>query len=134
MDDQPTCGKGLAENAPLPAALGAVANALGAVLAAHQASLDVTDPAAKREHDAYQDLADAYRLIAAQLDAAAKRMAGYRDLPMGPHDMAVLMAPPAVEAFETFVTREEELLALIQARLPEDRAMLGQMRPASHAG
>ena len=132
MDDQPTCGKGLAANAPLPAALGAVVSALGAVLVAHQASLDAGDPIAKREHDAYEDLADAYGLIAAQLDAAAKRMAGYRDLPMGPHDMSVLMAPPAIDAFETFVKREEELLALIQGRLPEDRAMLEQMQ--SHAG
>ena len=132
MDDQPTCGKGLAANAPLPAALGAVVSALGAVLVAHQASLDVRDPTAKREHDAYQDLGDAYRVIAVQLDAAAKRMAGYRDLPMGPHDMSVLMARPAIDAFATFVKREEEMLALIQARLPEDRAMLGQMQ--SHAG
>jgi hypothetical protein len=134
MDDQPTCGTGLAANAPLPTALGAVASAMGEVLVAHQASLDVSDLTARREHDAYQDLADAYRLIAAQLDATAKRMARYRDLPMGPHDMAVLMAPPAVDAFATFVRREEALLVLLQARLPEDRAMLGQMQSASHVG
>lgn len=131
MDDQPTCGKGLAANAGLPAALGAVAGALGAVLVAHQASLDVSDSDAKREHDAYQDLGDAYRSIAAQLDAAAKRMTGYRELPMAPHDMAVLMSPPAVDAFAQFVRREEELLALLQARLTEDRAMLDQMRAPS---
>ena len=55
MDDQPSCGKGVASNAGLPAALGAVAGALGAVLVAHQASLDVSDSDAKREHDAYQE-------------------------------------------------------------------------------
>ena len=129
MDDQPTCGKGLAASSTLPAALGAVAAALSAVLVEHQASLDVTDGDAKREHDAYQDIADAHRLIAAQLDAVATRMAGYRDLPMGPHDMGVIMGAPAVSAFVRFVEREEELLALLHRRLEEDRAMLAEMRP-----
>lgn len=131
MDDQPTCGKGLAANAGLPAALGAVAGALGEVLTAHQASLDVSDPSGKREYDAYQELADAYRSIASQLAAAGKRMTGYRDLPMGPHDIAVLMAPPFVDTFAQFVRREEELLARLQAKLAEDRAMLGQMQATS---
>jgi hypothetical protein len=130
-DDQPTCGKGLAATSTLPAALGAVAGALSEVLTAHQASLDVRDDNNKREHDAYQDIADAHRLIAAQLEAAAKRMAAYRDLPMGPHDMAVIMGPDNVSAFARFVEREEELLALIQRRLAEDRAMLGEMESPS---
>jgi hypothetical protein len=134
MDDQPTCGKGLAATSTLPAALGAIAAALSEVLVAHQASLDVTNADAKREHDAYQDLADAHRLIAAQLDAVAKRMAAYRDLPMGPHDVNVIAGPRAVNAFVHFVQREEELLALLQQRLEEDRAMLGQMqRPSASA-
>lgn len=134
MDDQPTCGKGLAASSTLPAALGAVAASLSEVLVAHQASLDVTDADAKREHDAYQDIANAHRLIAAQLDAAAKRMAAYRDLPMGPHDMDVIMGPRAVSAFVRFVEREEALLTLLQQRLEEDRAMLAEMqRPSESA-
>ena len=134
MDDQPTCGKGLAASSMLPAALGAVAASLSEVLVAHQASLDVTDADAKREHDAYQDIADAHRLIAAQLDAAAKRMAAYQDLPMGPHDVKVIAGPRAVNAFVHFVQREEELLALLQRRLEEDRAMLAEMqRPSTSA-
>ncbi|HEX6052134.1 MAG TPA: hypothetical protein VFZ21_22865 [Gemmatimonadaceae bacterium] len=131
MDDQPTCGKGLAGSSALPAALGAVAAALSEVLMAHQASLDLTDADAKREHEAYQDIADAHRLIAAQLDAVAKRMAAYRDLPMGPHDMDVIMGARAVNAFVQFVQREEELLVLLQQRLAEDRAMLGEMQRPS---
>jgi hypothetical protein len=43
------------------------------------------------------------------------------------------MAPPTVDALARFVRREEELLALLQTRLAEDRAMLDQMQAASPA-
>jgi hypothetical protein len=57
-------------------------------------------------------------------------MAGYRDLPMGRHDMAAMMSPAPRHAFAGFVKHEEALLALLQARLTADHAMLGMMAAA----
>ncbi len=128
MDDQPTCGKGLAHHSTLPAKLGALTAAVADVLEAHQAALDPSDPDAKREYDAYTELVDSHRIIAAHLDATAKRMAGYRDLPMGRHDMAVMMSPKPADAFSRLVAIEEEAVAMLRARLEEHRAMLSEMQ------
>jgi hypothetical protein len=62
-----------------------------------------------------------------------EEMAGYRDLPMGRHDRPVMASPPAVEAFERFVQVEQELLALLQQRVPQDQRMLEQMREGGGA-
>jgi hypothetical protein len=43
MDDQPTCGKGLAEHAVLPAKLGELIVSVAGVLEAHMPALDLTD-------------------------------------------------------------------------------------------
>ena len=43
MDDQPTCGKGLAEHASLPAKLGELSSAMAKLLEFHQTTLDLTD-------------------------------------------------------------------------------------------
>jgi hypothetical protein len=131
MDEQPTCGKGLAHHSVLPAKLGALTEAMADVLEAHRAALDLTDADAKREYDAYTELADSHRIIAAHLEATARRMAGYRDLPMGRHDMAVMTSPKPAEAFSRLVAIEEELFSLLRGRLDEDRAMLSEMQTAS---
>jgi hypothetical protein len=52
VEQQQTCGKGLAENAVLPARLGAVTGALADVLEAHVKALDLDDENARAEHDA----------------------------------------------------------------------------------
>ena len=83
MDDQPTCGKGLAEHATLPAKIGELAAAIAALLEFHKTTLDLTDENARKEHDAYSELAKAFRGTATQLHATAKQMTGYCDLPMG---------------------------------------------------
>ena len=127
MDDQPTCGKGLAAHSTLPAQLAAVSNAVADVLEHHQAGLVLSDANAQRERDAYRELVDAHRLAAAQLEATAKRMAAYRDLPMGEHDMNALMSPENTGAFARLVASEEALLALLRARVAEHRAMLSEM-------
>jgi hypothetical protein len=49
-------------------------------------ALDLTDDHSREEHEAYRELARGHRKIAAELRATARRMAGYRDLPMGRHD------------------------------------------------
>ena len=67
MDDQPTCGKGLAEHAVLPAKLGALTAAMATVLEIHMKALDLKDENARREHEAYRRLAKEQHSIAAQL-------------------------------------------------------------------
>ena len=61
MDDQPRCGKGLAEHATLPAKIGELAAAMAALLEFHKTTLDLTDENARKEHDAYSELAKAFR-------------------------------------------------------------------------
>lgn len=94
-------------------------------------ALDLADENARREYDAYRELASAHRRIAIELADTAHRMAGYRTLPMGRHDMAAMMSPAPRHAFAGFIEHEEALVALLQARLAEDRAMLSAMAPTS---
>ena len=82
MDDQPTCGKGLAAHATLPATLGRVMAATAGILENHQKALVLDDPNARLEYDAYVKLARAYRDIAEKLQMTADQMTGYRQLPM----------------------------------------------------
>jgi hypothetical protein len=131
MDDQQTCGKGLAQHSALTASLGELVASTARVLEVHMRALDLTDANAKREYDAYRELASAHRRIAIELADTAHRMAGYRELPMGRHDMAAMMSPAPRHAFAGFVKQEEALLALLQARLAADHAMLEMMASAA---
>jgi hypothetical protein len=124
MDDQPTCGKGLAEHSALPAKLADLEDAFAKNLELHQQTLDLSDGNSRKELDAYVKLAREHRTIAAQLRETAEHMAGYRDLPMGRHDDRALADPRLFEAFERFVKIEEELLAQLQVALERDRHML----------
>jgi hypothetical protein len=127
MANSRTCGQGLAEHAPLPAKLGELTAAVSDILERHTKALDLTDGNSKREYDAYRDLVRKHRGVANQLQETAMQMAGYRDLPMGRHDMKAMASPEVIEAFERFVRIEQELLALLKARLEEDRHMLVEM-------
>lgn len=128
MTDEPTCGKGLAANAALPAKVAELTAALAEVLERHMPALDLSDEHSRREHALYDRLAREHRDAAAALADTAERMAAARDLPMGAHDMAAMADPAMGTAFERFVRLEEELLHLIQSRLDDDRAMLATMR------
>ena len=86
MKNEPTCGQGLAEHSVLPAKLGELIASLAENLELHMNTLDLTDENSRKEHAAYLELSREYRKIAAQLQATAKQMAGYQDLPMGRHD------------------------------------------------
>ena len=123
-EDAPTCGRGLAEHAVVPAKLAELTGALGRVLELHMAALDLGDPASREECAAYEELSGAYRAIAGELSAVARRMAGYRHLPMGRHDMAAMTAPANAEAFAGYVRIESELAELLEQRLKMDRAMV----------
>lgn len=130
MPDQQTCGKGLAEHSALTASLGELVASTARVLEIHMKALDLTDENSKREYDAYRELAAAHRRIAGELADTAHRMAGYRTLPMGRHDMAAMMAPAPRHAFAGFVEHEESLVALLQTRLAQDKGMLEAMAAA----
>ena len=130
MDDQPTCGKGIAARSKLTAMLGELVASTARVLEVHMKALDLSDPNSKLELDAYRDVATAHRRIAADLASIAERMAGYRTLPMGRHDMAAMMSPAPRHAFAGFVKHEEELAAFLKKNLEQDHAMLEQMSNA----
>jgi uncharacterized protein YceH (UPF0502 family) len=127
MDDQQTCGRGLAEHSALTASLGELIASTARVLEVHMKALDLTDENSKLEYEAYRELASAHRHIANELADTAKRMSGYRTLPMGRHDMAAMMSAAPRHAFAGFVKHEESLVALLQARLAQDRAMIETM-------
>jgi len=55
-------------------------------------------------------------------------MTGYRDLPMGRHDMTVMSDARTVDAFEKLVKTKQELLALLQRTKEQDEKMLAAMR------
>jgi hypothetical protein len=127
MNDEPTCGKGLAEHAAVPAKLAELIAALAENLELHQKTLDLSDENSRKEHDAYVRLAQEYRRIALQLQATAARMAGYRDLPMGMHDQRMMAAPEIRDAFTRLVRVEQELLILLQSGVSRDQEMLAAM-------
>jgi hypothetical protein len=127
MTDQWTCGKGLAANSELPKRTGELITAVADVLELHQRALDLSDPNSRREYDAYRQLANDHRLAGRQLSAIGEAMAGYRDLPMGRHDMEAMNAPAVRQSFERVVGLEKQLLTLLQQRIPQDEQLLKQM-------
>jgi hypothetical protein len=131
MDEHTTCGRGLADHASLPAKMAELIAALAENFEIHMQSLDLTDPKAKEEHEAYAHLAVQNRGIARHLKATAQEMAGYRDLPMGRHDDRAMSDPQVVEAFEKLVRREEALDMLLSQSLERDQKVLSQMRAQS---
>ncbi|HEV8366088.1 MAG TPA: hypothetical protein VGQ52_21400 [Gemmatimonadaceae bacterium] len=134
MPSQKTCGQGLADTSALQAKLGTLVDAAANVLELHMTALDLSDENSRRELTAYRHLAQQHRAIATQLQSTSAQMAGYRDLPMGRHDMAVMLDPKMREAFATFLEAEKDLCALVQQRIDEDQAMLESMGTAAAAG
>jgi hypothetical protein len=72
-------------------------------------TVDLTDDNARTERDAYQVVAGALRGGAAQLQAAADRMAGARQLPMARHEERAMRSPEIRGAFAAFIERERDL-------------------------
>ena len=124
-DDQPTCGKGLAANAALPAKLAELTAAQAEVLERHTRALDGGDPNTERELQAYTQLAVDYRGVSHQLANLAQRMLSYRELPMAPHNPDVMTDPEGqAEAFQRFVALERELLGLLESRVQAEQALV----------
>jgi len=130
MENTGTCGAGLAEHSALPAKLSELTASVADNLELHMQALDLKDERSRKEHDAYAQLAKQHRAIAASLQATATQMASYRDLPMGRHDQHTMSSPNVVEAFERFMKREQELLALLEKSVQRDETMLGSMTAA----
>jgi hypothetical protein len=133
METPQTCGRGLAEQSALPAKLAELTDTVAVILELHMKALDVTDRNSSKEFDAYRQLANEHREVAARLHTTGSEMAGYRDLPMGKHDPKAMAAPAVVDAFEKFVKLEQELATLLEKRLKHDRQLLIQMRAAGAA-
>jgi hypothetical protein len=129
--EQPTCGKGLAENSTLPARLGKLLAAMADNLEVHMRALDLTDPNSREEYGAYEGLVRQIQQTAAQLEETANRMAGYRDLPMGRHDEQAMMHPRVRETFEKFVQQKQELLSLLEQTEKRDSKLLNLMNEHS---
>ena len=126
-NDQPTCGKGLAANAVLPARLAELLAVQAEVLERHMQAVEPTDPNGQAELEAYTALARAQRASAAELAKLAEQMAGYRDLPMARHDVTVMTRPEGqMEAFRRFVALEQDIVALLRAKLQEEEKLLAQ--------
>jgi hypothetical protein len=128
--DEQTCGKGMAQNSVVPAALAEVTGRLAGNLEVHMRALDRDDPAAAQEHAVYERVARGLRGAAADLRAASEEMAAARDLPMGRHDMDAMTSPDVLEAFERSVAAEDALHALLGERRAWREAMLAAMREA----
>jgi hypothetical protein len=126
-EEEQTCGKGIAENSALPAKLGELTAVLAGVLEAHMKALDLSDENSRTEHDAYERLARELRETAARLEATAREMAGYRDLPVGRHDMEAMTSGDQAAMFEHYVGVKRELLALLRETLAQDEEMLAMM-------
>jgi hypothetical protein len=133
VSEEPTCGRGLAANAVLPAKLGDVMGAVAHILETHTKALNLEDEDAKQEYEAYVKLVEQHRRIATELHSVSEQMASYRHLPMGRHDLEALSAPEAVDVFERLVNLEQELLSLLEQRLQEHRPLLSEMRGAASA-
>jgi hypothetical protein len=131
MDAARTCGKGLAENAALPAKLGQLTSALADTLEAHLKTIEIADEAAREEHGMYVRLVREFRRTAVELEESAAEMAGARDLPMGRHHDVPASNSEALEAFEKLVKTKRELLTLLESSAARDQRMLVEMAAAA---
>jgi len=83
------------------------------------------------DNDASSRAARGQLRIATALDAIAKEMTGYRDLPMAPHDLHAMTDGRQLASFERFVHEKQELLALLQGTAEKDAQRLAAMRSTS---
>jgi hypothetical protein len=127
MDEQQTCGRGLAEYSALPAQLAEVIEAMAENLRVHMQALELDDEPARQEHAVYLRLVEEQRQAAGRLQAVAAEMAAARDLPMGRHDEEAMTSPEVGVAFRRFADAKRELLVLLQRMAEQDQQLLAQM-------
>ena len=122
-----TCGEGLAHRAPLPEKLAELTHAFSELLEYHRRSLQSSDESGRKELAAYTRLAGEYRQAASVLQTLAGGMSGYRDLPMAPHDIAVLSSRENHDLFARVVQCERELRDLLDGFIASDEKILAMM-------
>jgi hypothetical protein len=127
MDEQQTCGRGVAEHSVLPARLAEVIETMADNLRVHMGALELDDEPAREEHAVYLRLAEEQRQAAGRLRAIAGEMAAAHDLPMGRHDQQALASPEVADAFRHFVAAKRELAATLERMAEQDRRMLAAM-------
>jgi hypothetical protein len=128
VEEETSCGEGVAQQSILPAKLADLTAAMATVLEVHERALDLTDPSSRAELEAYRKVVQALRASAAELRATSHQMAASRDVPMGKHDDAAMSSQEALQAFTDFVRTEQDLLAHLQHAVEQDRRMLAEMR------
>jgi hypothetical protein len=121
VEEQQTCGQGLAENAALPARLAGVIEAMADVLRVHLQALELDDEAAREEHAVYLHLVEEQRQAGGRLRAVAAEMAAARDLPMGRHDTETMRSPEVGDAYRRFVEAQTELADLLGRMAERDQ-------------
>jgi len=127
-EEEPTCGRGLAQAAPVPAGLAAVAAGLAQNLEVHVRSLPLGDSAAAQERAVYERISRDLRSATESLKAAAAEMASAVDLPMADHDMAAFTSRDVLDAFESSVAAEDKLRRLLDGRRVDNEQMLTAIR------
>ncbi len=101
--------------AVLPEKLAELLHARAEVLERHTRAVDPHSEAGRRERDIYSALVRAHRTVAADLERLATQMSGYRDMPMAPHDVAIMRDPGGqAKAYEHFQRLEYELAEVLQ--------------------
>lgn len=113
MEQEWTCGMGLAAGSELPARMGEVLEVMARNLELHMRSLDASHPTGAQELIAYERLVGRQRDVAGYLKALAAEMLSYRDLPMAPHDESALATVEVNEAFEALIASERSLAAYL---------------------
>jgi hypothetical protein len=121
VEEQQTCGRGLAENAALPARLAGMIEAMADVLRVHLQALELDDEAAREEHAVYLHLVEEQRQAGGRLRAVAAEMAAARDLPMGRHDTETMRSPEVGDAYQRFVEARTELADLLGQMAERDQ-------------
>ena len=127
MEEQQTCGKGLAEHSSVPAKFAEFIEALVDNLEAHLPTINVAGEEGRRERAAYESLAAGFRRAAEILGSVSAEMRGYRILPMAPHHEAAFADPRIAQAFARFVAVEGELGTMLGDAHARDLRMLEQM-------
>ena len=128
MEEEPTCGRGLAQGTAVPVGLAAVAAGLAENLEIHTRALDLGDAAAVQERAAYERIARGLRDAAAKLRTAAAEMSSAVDLPMAAHDLAAVTTTEVLHAFERCVAAEDDLRRVLDERHVDNEQMLTAIR------
>jgi hypothetical protein len=128
VEEEPTCGRGLAQSSVVPSGLAAVAASLARNLELHTRALNVGEAATVHERDVYERIVRSLRSAATDLQTAAADMASAVDLPMGPHDMAAITTPDVLDAFAGYVAAEDDLRRMLDAQHVDNEQMLTAMR------